>query len=279
MKKFVLLICLIILSTIEVNAEVHRCKYQIQNTTINILYEIVNGQRVVTDAPYSHHSQPLLTEKWYINIKSDSLNGITLDDIGDGLYCPRLKIIKKTEGTTTSDTVVTYNVNVTNDELKDYDFVPNFEAVIEHNDYAGEVTSSKQNVGSGDVQFGTENAPTGNNFNSITSPTIKPPGIGSLNSCKSILGDPSTEKTPAWYMSLVFSVMRYATIILLLVLSTMDFIGAVSSQDADSMKKAVNKLMARAIICVILFLLPTILDFGLQFLHKSQIQECININS
>jgi len=108
---------------------------------------------------------------------------------------------------------------------------------------------------------------------------INKPIIGSISSCKSILGSPDVEKTPAWYLSIVFSIIRYVSIILLIVLSVMDFIGAIASQDNDIIKKAVNKLMRRAILCVVIFLLPTILDFGLQFLHKSQIQDCINLNS
>jgi len=55
--------------------------------------------------------------------------------------------------------------------------------------------------------------------------------------------------------------MKYVAIILVIVFSILDFTGAVASQDNDILKKSVKKLMIRLILCVVIFVLPTILEF------------------
>lgn len=105
--------------------------------------------------------------------------------------------------------------------------------------------------------------------------------IDELTTCSSLLGDPnkSNPASPAYYMSFAFSVIRYIAIILLIVLTIMDFASAVASQDNDILKKATTKAIKRAILCVIIFLLPTLIDFILQFIHDSSISDCINSRS
>lgn len=99
-----------------------------------------------------------------------------------------------------------------------------------------------------------------------------------IDGCTSLLGEPDTKGTPAWYLSLIFSIMRYVAIVLLIVLTIMDFVGAIASQDNDILKKATSKLLKRAIMCVIIFLLPTFIDFVLQFIHDTSVSECIKVN-
>ena len=97
--------------------------------------------------------------------------------------------------------------------------------------------------------------------------------------CESLLGDPSpsdgAKKTPAYYLNFIFKVLRYIAIILLIVLSTMDFVTAVAAQDDDSIKKAFNKAIKRLILCVVIFVLPTLIEFILQFIHTKSIEICI----
>jgi len=57
-------------------------------------------------------------------------------------------------------------------------------------------------------------------------------------------------------------------------MTTLDFVGAVSSHDNEVVKKAVSKLLKRAILCVAIFLLPTIIEFILQFVHNRTITTC-----
>lgn len=105
-----------------------------------------------------------------------------------------------------------------------------------------------------------------------------------LTSCDSLLGNPKADgsngskASPAYYMSFAFSVMRYAAIILLIVMTIMDFTSAVAAQDNDVMRKSISKLGKRAVMCVIIFLLPTLIDFVLQFLHQSQVSDCIDLS-
>ena len=99
------------------------------------------------------------------------------------------------------------------------------------------------------------------------------------HSCTSLLGDPSVgmpDPSPAYLLTYAFKIIRYIALIILVVLSTMDFISSVSSQDKDSINKAINKTIQRAIICVIVFLLPSIIEFVLTFLNDRAVNICIN---
>ena len=99
-----------------------------------------------------------------------------------------------------------------------------------------------------------------------------------LDECKSLLGDPKIEGTPAFYMSVVFDVIKYVAIILLIGLSMMDLIGAVASHDNDSLKKAVGKIMKRVVLCIILLILPVIIDLILGLLNDSGIRDCLEVD-
>ena len=96
-----------------------------------------------------------------------------------------------------------------------------------------------------------------------------------IEECTSLLGHPETEKSPAWFLSIIFSIIRYVAIILLIVLTIIDFVGATASQDNDAIKKVVSKTIKRAIICVVIFVLPTLIDLVLQFIHDSSVSDCI----
>ena len=98
------------------------------------------------------------------------------------------------------------------------------------------------------------------------------------HNCTSLLGDPNDKSTPspAFLLSYAFKVIRYIAIILLVVLSIMDFVSSVSSQDADSLKKAINKTIRRIILCVIIFLLPYLIEYVLSFLNDNATKICIS---
>ena len=126
---------------------------------------------------------------------------------------------------------------------------------------------------------------TGEAINPETGEKPAPPSSSSgssnlekLNGCSSLLEDPNTPGTPAYYLSFAFSIMRYAAIILLIVMTIMDFTGSVAAQDNDVMKKAMGKLSKRAIMLVIIFFLPTVIDLMLKFIHNAQISGCIDLS-
>lgn len=104
--------------------------------------------------------------------------------------------------------------------------------------------------------------------------SINAPEPSKITDCTSLLGSPQDKYSPAYYLNVVFKILRYVAIILLIVLSIMDFVGAVAAQDDDAIKKATNKTIKRLIFCVIIFVLPTLIEFVLQFIHDSAIDTC-----
>lgn len=86
--------------------------------------------------------------------------------------------------------------------------------------------------------------------------------------CNSILGDPNDENSVAW---LVDKILTYTTIVgmvLVVVLSSIDFLKVIVKSDDEAMAKATKKLGLRLVFAALLFFVPTlaaaILDiFGL----------------
>jgi len=89
-------------------------------------------------------------------------------------------------------------------------------------------------------------------------------------SCETLLGNPDQEGTPAFYMVIAFTVMKYVAIIILIVVTVMDFIGAASSQDADALKKVTGTAITRLLLCVVIFLLPTLIEFILKYIAETK---------
>lgn len=93
--------------------------------------------------------------------------------------------------------------------------------------------------------------------------------------CDSLLGDPAVEGTPAWYLTKVFNIIKYVAIIILIVLSSMDFFSAITAQDNDALKKAASKALKRFILCVIIWLLPQLIEVILSYIDKIPSDSCI----
>ena len=112
------------------------------------------------------------------------------------------------------------------------------------------------------------------NSNIVNQATTK--NVEIAQSCSSLLGNPKKDGDPADYLTFAFKVVRYVAIVLLLVLSTMDFVGAVAASDDDALKKAFNHLMIRLVLCVVIFLLPVLIEFILQIINNHAIDLCID---
>ena len=67
-------------------------------------------------------------------------------------------------------------------------------------------------------------------------------------------------KLAAWLIK-ILKIIRYIIPVLVIILSVLDYIGAVASADDDAMKKATKKFTKRIIASVVIFLLPVILQF------------------
>ena len=63
------------------------------------------------------------------------------------------------------------------------------------------------------------------------------------------------------FLQELFNIMKYAGPILCLVLSTMDFIKAAASQDKEALKKATQTSLKRLGLALILFFIPTLINF------------------
>jgi hypothetical protein len=58
----------------------------------------------------------------------------------------------------------------------------------------------------------------------------------------------------------ILSLLRFAVPILIIGLSTVDFVKSAAAQDQSEIKKSANKLVKRLVIGILIFLLPTLLD-------------------
>ncbi len=87
--------------------------------------------------------------------------------------------------------------------------------------------------------------------------------FGDVN-CNSYLGNPKINNTPAYYLQFAFDLIKYIAIILLLVLTIVDFAKAViNGKNPEEMKKALNNSIKRLIIAVVIFFLPILIKFVL----------------
>ena len=86
--------------------------------------------------------------------------------------------------------------------------------------------------------------------------------------CNSLLGNPNDDNSVAWLLN---KILTYATIlgmVLVVVLSSIDFLKVIAKSDDEAMAKASKKLALRLVFAALLFFVPTltavILDiFGL----------------
>ncbi len=85
-------------------------------------------------------------------------------------------------------------------------------------------------------------------------------------SCESYLGVITDHNDPAYYLNFVFQLMKYAAIVLLLVLTTVDVIKTMSTKTDDLKDKVIKKVVKRFIIVVIIFFLPELVNFILDLL-------------
>lgn len=79
--------------------------------------------------------------------------------------------------------------------------------------------------------------------------------------CSGLLGDYTDPNYTAYYVQTAFDIIKYLAIAALMVLTVIDYLRAITEQDADSLKVANKKTITRIIYTVILFIFPTILEF------------------
>jgi len=85
-----------------------------------------------------------------------------------------------------------------------------------------------------------------------------------MSDCDSILGSINDEESVAWLINLVFTYLKFLGPILVLVLSTVDYIKAIVYSDDDNMRKTQKKLITRLLLIGILFFLPDLVTLLLE---------------
>lgn len=81
--------------------------------------------------------------------------------------------------------------------------------------------------------------------------------------CTSLLGENLTKDLES-----IMGIIRFVGPLLVIFLSSMEYIAAITSKDDDAIKKCTNKLFSRLVLIVILFLLPSLLNLLLSILDQ-----------
>ncbi len=84
--------------------------------------------------------------------------------------------------------------------------------------------------------------------------------------CHTLFGDEGNPNDPAYWIQTALKIIKYLGIVFLLVYSTLDYIKAITAQDSDAVIKATKKTGLRLIYAVLLFFVPVIVSFFMNFL-------------
>lgn len=97
-------------------------------------------------------------------------------------------------------------------------------------------------------------------------------GITKLTGCENVFGELKDGKfdkdSLGYFLQVAFNVVKYIVPVLLIVLTSVDYLKAISSGDKENVNKATTKLTKRAIIALAIFLVPTILNFILKIVAE-----------
>lgn len=85
-----------------------------------------------------------------------------------------------------------------------------------------------------------------------------------IASRETILGDPTDEDSVAWLVYLVLNIIKIAGPILVILLSSVDFILVIVKSDNDAFAKAQKKLITRLVLAILLFLVPVVVQVILE---------------
>ena len=97
----------------------------------------------------------------------------------------------------------------------------------------------------------------------------------SSTSCTGYFGSPSDSKSLMHIMVQIFRLLQIAVPIILLVMTTLDFSKVVFTDAKDGMEKAKKNFTKRAIMAVVIFFIPTILDILLNYVNNEAIKSCL----
>lgn len=76
----------------------------------------------------------------------------------------------------------------------------------------------------------------------------------------SLLGDPDDPDSVAWLLQQILNFIKIVGPILVVVLSSIDFVQVIVKSDDEAMAKAQKKLIKRLILAALLFFIPTLVE-------------------
>ena len=85
-------------------------------------------------------------------------------------------------------------------------------------------------------------------------------------SCEDIFGKITDKTSTIYFLQQIYNVFKYGVPLLCIVLSIMEFIKAVASQDKDALMKASKRTLLRIVLTLVLFVIPTLIGFILPLL-------------
>ncbi len=95
--------------------------------------------------------------------------------------------------------------------------------------------------------------------------------------CDTIFGDVEEPNEPAYWIQLTLNIMRYVAIAALILLSSLDFIKAIASQDNEAVQKAIKTSVQRLMFTVILFFLPMLIEALFKIFGFYDVETCKDI--
>jgi hypothetical protein len=90
----------------------------------------------------------------------------------------------------------------------------------------------------------------------------------------SLLGNPDDPNSVAWLIQQALNIIKVVGPILVIILSSIDFIVTIVKSDDESMAKAQKKLITRLILVALLFFIPTITEVLLRVFHLTSTSTC-----
>ncbi len=87
-----------------------------------------------------------------------------------------------------------------------------------------------------------------------------------VDECETLLGLATDPNAPAYWLNMAFQIIKYVAIVLLFVLTIVEFAKAIPSGKDDAIKKAAQNTIKRLIIAVLIFFLPELINFILELL-------------
>lgn len=79
--------------------------------------------------------------------------------------------------------------------------------------------------------------------------------------CESLFGDPNCSTSVAHYLQEIFTTIKWLAPLLCIVFSVIEFTKALTSQDKEAVNKAFARTVKRLIAGLILFFLPSLINF------------------